>query len=383
MPQTLIDQLTGADPKKAIINQLASQYDVDPFVMEVLMSGGDKSIVTKHMLTKMGGEDMSPVKAAMIQAMLNGEEVTSATLAGALANQMYESGDIYTQLGMKAIQAGDRQNGLVYLLISQTKKKEQTFDQRYAKNEAVFAYITEQTTGGKISAKTIMDIALGAKIDALNPDASFTDIFGVKAYDFVCAAHHDEILIECSKRYTKTVWSPLECVNAGCCFRTDGCYENVLGEIGVGLAKDVIDVDHVTSLLPNGELPDLAQFWPDGVIPWIPAAVPAEIGMAESLTGRFEDFIGSYNVHNFFVGFGATAMPDIKANARRPNFVWKPHGVTPFPFATEIPQAIAINGDNELTFGGPPEVAAAAAAAPLIPGMTGVSSPDFSCVQVE
>ena len=56
-------------------------------------------------------------------------------------------------------------------------------------------------------------------------------------------------------------------------------------------------------------------------------------------------------------------QPNIAPNKRRPNFVWKPHGVTPFPFATEIPQAIAINDKNELTFGGPPAVADAAAAA--------------------
>lgn len=40
----------------------------------------------------------------------------------------------------------------------------------------------EQTNGGKISAKTILNMALGEQIDALNPDATFLDKFGVQAH---------------------------------------------------------------------------------------------------------------------------------------------------------------------------------------------------------
>lgn len=384
LPEELIFQLTNTDPKSVLINQLSEKYDTHPTVMEILMDGSaDKNILTKHYITKMGGDDLSPVQVAMIRAMLNGEEFTKDSLMGALASQMYEKEDIYTKLGMKAMMNGDSKNGLVYLLLSQTKTDKLDFSHRYAKNEAIFAYIAEQTNDGKISAQTVMDIALGEKISALNPDASFTDIFGVKAYDFVCAAHHDEILLDCSAQYKKTVWSPLECVNAGCCYRTTGCYENVLGKIGVGLARDMIDEDHVTEIL-GGELPDLEQFWPDAIIPWIPSASdPAEVGFAEALTGRGNDFLNSYHFDNFFTGLKATAMPNIAPNERRPNFVWKPHGVTPFPFATEIPQAIAINDNDELTFGGPPaEAEAAEAAAPLIPGMTGIETPDTSCIEV-
>ena len=56
------------------------------------------------------------------------------------------------------------------------------FSERYPRNEAVFAYIAEQTSNGKISASTILEIALGEQISALNPDATFMDLFGVQAF---------------------------------------------------------------------------------------------------------------------------------------------------------------------------------------------------------
>lgn len=390
VPEELIMYLHQTNPKDALLKELTGLYGIPAIFIDILMDKqeGDDSIVRKYLVSNLVGDDISPVQKAVLEAAFKGEDITKENIISSLTAQILGQNDIYTQLGMKAIKEGNKKDGLAYLILSQTAKPSQGFYDKYPKNEALFAYFVEQTNGGKISAKTILNMALGEQIDALNPDATFLDKFGVQAHDFVCAAHHNEILLDCSATANKFLASPLECVNAGCCYRSTGCYENVLGKIGMGLASDMIDETHITTLLGE-QLPELANFWPDGVIPWIPSnAIPSAAALAAALTGQEQSFLDSYKMvgNNFptdpasiYLGLNPTKIPDIRPNARRPDFVWRPHAVTAFPHATEIPQAVIID-NNEYRFGGPPSVDAVDPVPPLIEISSQITPDIASCV---
>lgn len=104
--------------------------------------------------------------------------------------------------------------------------------------------------------------------------------------DYVCAVHSPDLQTPC--RALPAGGSSLDCFNVGCCLRDNPaggkpiCYENILGNIGVGMAASIWDEDYIVKTIFKGKLPELSSFYPDG----IPCEIPPLVFLSVTVYAR-------------------------------------------------------------------------------------------------
>lgn len=330
--------LQGGDIKSFLYSQLGESYGMDPVVMKLLMSG-ESDIVKEHLMTKIS-MPADPMSRLVFRSVLSGEKLTKQGIMDHIIDNMLSNNfDYYTTTAFKALLGGNKKLARTFLMLGQMKNFNVKVE--YPRNEAIFASFvkTQADHPGKINPTMIFKLAMNEKIPALTPDLSFSELFGVSAFDYVCAVHSPDLQTPC--RALPDGGSSLDCFNAGCCLRDnpDGgkpiCYENILGNIGVGMAASIWDEDYIVNTIFKGNLPELSSFYPDG-IPWlVSTSAPAFVDAFKA-----RDPAAWWNSLSPLGGLRnpiPTGRPNVQADAFNPNFQWQPHGVTPFPFPTQAP----------------------------------------------
>jgi len=336
--------LKGGSVKDMLYEQLGSTYGMDPVIMKLLMAG-ESDVVKEHLLTKMiSNLPSDPMSRLVIRSLATGVKLTKQGIMDVIIDDMLATNfDAFTSAAFKAILAGDKETAKMFLFLGQMKGMD--FKPNYPQNEALFARMVDlqKTHPKKINPTMIFSLAMNEKIPALTPQKTFQELFGVTAFDYVCAVHSPKLQMSCRALVGKTHASSLDCFNAGCCLRDDGaggkpiCYENLLGNIGIGMAAAIWDEDYIVNNIFGGNLPDLAQFYPDG-IPWIVSTtLPAFATAHTRLDPAQANWWDSLNPLGYARVPNPTAQPLIKPDAFNPGFQWVPHGVTPHPFPTQAP----------------------------------------------
>uniref|UniRef100_H2YX77 P-type domain-containing protein n=1 Tax=Ciona savignyi TaxID=51511 RepID=H2YX77_CIOSA len=325
-----------------IYERLARTYGVDSMAVQLMMSNR-KDAAARHLAARMTPtSNANPLNSLILRAVTSGQGLTRTNVMDYYIDQTYRSHSRLAREAQKAIVRGDLRTAVSFMLLDANRGR-RTFNESYERNEALFAFMVDNQKShpGRINPGIIMSLAQDQKINAL-PDKDFMELFGVSAFDYVCAAHQPSLRLPCSKLRGNTYHSSLDCINAGCCLAQASfpderpiCYDNLLGGVGVGLVKHIWDEDFIIRTVFNNQLPTLESFYPDG-IPWIPSRdVPASLSNAGALDPNQPNWFGSLNVNGVMLHPRPTGLP-IGPNKFRPNFVWTPHGPTPFP--TLMPQ---------------------------------------------
>merc|ERR1712136_286647 len=177
-----------------------------------------------------------------------------------------------------------------------------------------FLKLSSDREGGKVPAKTILEIALGDDVASIKAD-DFEQLFGVDQREFICMAHENSVRVPCLVNQATVT---AETCPSHCCFnglQSDGemqqdaavpiCYHNLLGKIGAGIARHMINDDNIKSLF-GGNLPTLTDL--------TDATTWAESQMPEVLRRLYKD--GSFNIH-------VTPAPSTSGSR---SSSWVPHG---------------------------------------------------------
>lgn len=210
-----------------------------------------------------------------------------------------------------------------------------------------FLQTSSAANGGRVPANIILDVALGQDVAGIKAN-EFEEKFGVSATDYVCAAHEESIRVPCMVNQ-ETV-TPDECRVKGCCYNklnSDGsaanahggdvpiCYHNLLGKIGSGIARHMINDDNIKALF-GGEMPQLtdltaAQTWAEQQMPEVVFRLVKEEGsFYGNPAGQMDWWDNMYDSTDKKFSIYATPAP--KTNKRE----WKPHGPTAMPNAGNL-----------------------------------------------
>ncbi|CAK8694289.1 unnamed protein product [Clavelina lepadiformis] len=346
----LAQYLRGDDMKGIVFNQVAKTYGVDPTISQLMMTD-KKNPLMNHLLSKATAKtQLDPMSSLVLSSMTSGE-LTKSNVNNFMIDQMFKHESRFSREAYKAFIAGKKNSALKWAFLAASEKTT-PIRKHYPINEAMFAYMVDnhKKFPGKISPSIIFSLAMNESIAALgNEGKTFAELFGVGAFDYVCAAHDADWRISCEALEGRIYPSSLECINAGCCLHessTPGgrplCYENIFGNIGVGILEHIWDEDYIVQNVFGGQLPSLENFYPDG-IPWIPSSeISSEYSVDRdpSQPSWFE---------TLQIGNGGymlpmpTALPVFKPSKFRPNFKWEPHGeATAFPnTVTELPDGMS------------------------------------------
>jgi len=360
--------LQNGDIKSFLYKQIGESYGLDPLIIKLLMAG-ESAIVKEHFLAKFATTLPSdPMTRLVVRSIIDNKQLTTKTITDSIIDSMLSTNfDPLTTAAFKAMLSGNT-NTAKNLLIAAQLSKQFSGKPSYPQNEALFARFVEtnKQNPNKISPAMIMSLAKNEKIPALAPDKSFTELFGVSAFDYVCAVHTADLQIGCRALSNKPYASSLECFNAGCCLKDNPaggkpiCYENILGTIGVGFAANIWDESYIVNTIFGGDLPELSSFYPDG-IPWIISrGLPAVATIDDRLKGSNQaNWWNALNPYGRFRVPIPTGPPVVSRGSFNPGFKWVPHGVTPNPYPT--------NG---------PDIASGIALATSSPGALGVVLPE-------
>jgi hypothetical protein len=230
----------------------------------------------------------------------------------------------------------------------------------------MFKFLQTSAAGnaGRVPANIILDVALGSDVAGIKAN-EFAEKFGVTAAEYVCAAHEESIRVPCMVNQ-ETV-TPGECAAQGCCYNKlseDGsttfshgaatvpiCYHNLLGKIGSGIARHMINDDNIKSLF-GGSMPRLedlteAQTWAESQMPDVIRRLVKEEGSYYGMpSGQGDWWSNMYDSSENKFSIYATPAPATR------EFEWKPHGPTAMPGAAQlqIPEVGGfLNGDNSAT----------------------------------
>lgn len=146
----------------------------------------------------------------------------------------------------------------------------------------MFKFLKLQTAkDGKVDPSTILEVALGEDVASIKTE-DFEQLFGIEQRDFVCVAHENSIRVPCLVNQA-TVTE--EGCPAHCCFNSISssgdaqlagakvpiCYHNLLGKIGAGIARHMINDDNIKKMF-GGNMPSLddlsdAKDWGEAQMP--------------------------------------------------------------------------------------------------------------------
>ena len=220
-----------------------------------------------------------------------------------------------------------------------------------------FLETSSKANSGRVPANIILDVALGSDVAGIKAN-EFQEKFGVTATEFVCAAHEEAIRVPCMVNQ-ETV-TPGECSAQGCCYNTlsaDGttgkgkvpiCYHNLLGKIGSGMARHMINDDNIKKLF-GGSMPLLqdlteAQTWAESQMPEVLRRLTKDQGSFYGMPqGQETWWKNMYDSTGKTFNIYATPAPATR------EFEWKPHGPTAMPGADRLQIAEVggfLNGDN-------------------------------------
>jgi len=200
---------------------------------------------------------------------------------------------------------------------------------------------------GRIPANIILDVALGRDVADIKAN-EFEEKFGVSATDYVCAAHEESIRVPCM--VNQEIVQPEECRALGCCYNklmSDGsgtyshtgsvpiCYHNLLGKIGSGIARHMINDDNIKALF-GGQMPLLedltaAQTWAEKQMPEVLFRLSKGEGdYYGNPAGQMNWWDNMYDSTDKKFSIYATPAPKTKKRE------WKPHGPTAMPHAGKL-----------------------------------------------
>jgi len=200
---------------------------------------------------------------------------------------------------------------------------------------------------GRIPANIILDVALGQDVADIKAN-EFEEKFGVSATDYVCAAHEESIRVPCM--VNQEIVQPEECRALGCCYNklmSDGsgtyshtgsvpiCYHNLLGKIGSGIARHMINDDNIKALF-GGQMPLLedltaAQTWAEKQMPEVLFRLSKGEGdYYGNPAGQMNWWDNMYDSTDKKFSIYATPAPKTKKRE------WKPHGPTAMPHAGKL-----------------------------------------------
>lgn len=195
----------------------------------------------------------------------------------------------------------------------------------------------------------LLSLAYGNDVLDIKAD-SFEETFGVTTSNFICAVHEQSIRLPCT--VNQATITAAECESQGCCYnqldekgarlpqptRTPKCYKNILGKLGVGIARHMIKKEHIIDLF-GGEanlptLSDLTQAsnWAESQMPDVLRRMvkePGDYAGAPENHKMWDDVFDS-NSKKFKIHHIVDDFPG------RDDFVWKPHGPTAMPGAADL-----------------------------------------------
>jgi len=213
----------------------------------------------------------------------------------------------------------------------------------------MFKFLEKAAKGnnGRVPANIILDVALGNDVAGIKSD-DFQEKFGVSATEYVCAAHEEAVRVPCM--VNQEIVTPSECASIGCCYNTlsaDGatnyqhtgavpiCYHNLLGKIGSGIARHMINDDNIKSLF-GGEMPLLsdlqeAQTWAESQMPDVLRRLVKDEGSFYGMpSGNTDWWDNMYDSADGKFSIYATPAPP------RAKKEWTPHGPTAMPHAGKL-----------------------------------------------
>ncbi|CAG5097854.1 Oidioi.mRNA.OKI2018_I69.XSR.g15261.t2.cds [Oikopleura dioica] len=195
----------------------------------------------------------------------------------------------------------------------------------------------------------ILSLAYGN--DVLDIEAtSFQETFGVSTSNFICAVHEESLRLPCL--VNQDTITAGECISQGCCYneldesgvklalttKTPKCYKNILGKVGIGIARHMIKKEHIIDLFGGvDKLPTLndlteASNWAQSQMPDVLRRMvkePGDYAGAPENHKMWNDVFDStenlFKIHDVVDDFPG-----------RDDFVWKPHGPTAMPGAANI-----------------------------------------------
>lgn len=210
-----------------------------------------------------------------------------------------------------------------------------------------FLHQSSKANNGRVPANIILDVALGQDVAGIKAN-EFQEKFGITATEYVCAAHEESIRVPCMVNQ-ETV-QPGECAAQGCCYNklnSDGsatnahggavpiCYHNLLGKIGSGIARHMINDANIEKLF-GGQMPKLedlteAQTWAETQMPDVIRRLVKEEGsFYGNPQGQTDWWSNMYDSTDKKFSIYATPAPKTR------DFIWKPHGPTAMPHAANL-----------------------------------------------
>lgn len=212
----------------------------------------------------------------------------------------------------------------------------------------MFKFLKSQTDKNNgVPPQTILEVALGQDVAAIKTE-DFEQLFGIEQTEFVCVAHENSIRVPCLVNQA-TVTAD-ECPKH-CCFNTltssgdqqasdrvPVCYHNLLGKIGAGIAKHLINDNNIEQLF-GGQMPSLtdltdAQEWGESQMPEVLRRLNKDegdfFGNPKNQPGwwqnTYDSDSGNFNIY-------ITPAPAVATNAK-----WKPAGPTALPYTSFVPE---------------------------------------------
>ncbi|XP_077967738.1 uncharacterized protein LOC120327252 [Styela clava] len=341
----------GKSPWKWYLKELEKSTGKDMTFVDLFLSSNFKSVLKHLIALTYVKQNHTEIPIGVVNNILSGNKHIGAYLIDHFVNILipYNSeNSSFRDAFYRALYSKNIHDAIywAYLVSLYDKYPQDSF---YPNNTSKFVSLINQakTFPGRISRTVFDDAALDTKF---NKGKSFTEIFGKKAKDYVCKQHPQYLFVKCQNLKTRTIVTPKQCLNAGCCVTQVGpqkrriCHENYLGNIGMKMA------------FSNETATDLQNFFnfaQANFIPWVPN---------NKLPRVFLNFRSSPNA-NSFINFYPTVMPIDSHPIFRPNYTWKPHGPTVFPFPARPPKKLLAPTDmsliqHEPDGGGPPGLTA-------------------------
>ncbi|XP_039248672.1 uncharacterized protein LOC120326445 [Styela clava] len=322
--------LSGEDPIKLLLEKIAKQMGLKEEYLGYF-ADGNTEVILKHILYLVSAQNGNPsVPYSILTDLLSGKKLDSKKLLENYVEQLLPKGDKFTTEFYKALYSGNREEAIQWAYLSAFRYK---FPQKglYPQNSGLFMSLvmTQKNFPGKISPSIILALAKGEILPGINSDGqTFKQLFGVKAKDYICAAHDPSLQTACGPLKGRLYTSARECEEAGCCLmqaingKSAMCFDNVLGSIGTFLAQNVIDEHYINETILEGNLPSIEDF-----IPWLPN---------NELPTRYQNWYGDGTRIETFADPYPTVL-SLKPNKYRKDFKWKPHGPTSIPFEQKLP----------------------------------------------
>jgi len=307
------NQPKGDELFKRYIARTSNMFDPNDPVPSDLFIQGDTAGLKKYLLAKQieqmksapGGDFTTALMYRKLTGQTADDSVSDKELmaAGMFAGQLDQSG--------AAVKPND-----AYLMFK-------------------FLKLSSDREGGKVPAKTILEIALGDDVASIKAD-DFEQLFGVDQREFICMAHENSVRVPCLVNQATVT---AETCPSHCCFnglQSDGemqqdaavpiCYHNLLGKIGAGIARHMINDDNIKSLF-GGTLPTLtdltdATTWAESQMPEVLRRLNKDegdfFGNPQGTTSWWEQTYnaGSFNIH-------VTPAPSTTGSR---SSSWVPHG---------------------------------------------------------